>query len=211
MHTYIFRHAPTHMHTHIHTYIHTFIHTYRHTHTYIALCVRTCIGTAAYTHASCRSHVRTISLVPCSCRDAAPSRVGAHGRAVSTQSTQRHRPSVHSLGVLTGYSRLPSTGVQRRRRPSRRTTRTSRRRTRSSSRRWRRSRRRTRGSSHSAAAVSAPSTLCKPSTRSTPLIVLAVPSVSTRSTHRECTYSHSACGRLSVLPVSIRRAPMRVL
>ena len=44
-----------------------------------------------------------------------------------------------------------------------------------------------------------------------PFSVLAVPSVSTRSTHRECTYSHSACGRLRVLLVSIRRAPMRVL
>ena len=161
MHTYIFRHAPTHMHTHIHTYIQTFTHAYRHTHTYIALCVRTCIGMAAYAHASCRSHLRTISLVPCSCRDAAPSRVGAHGRAVSTQSTQRHRPSVHSLGVLTGYSRLPSTGVLRRRRRSRRTTRTSRRRTRSSLPRWRRSRRRMRGSLRYAAAVSAPTSPCQ--------------------------------------------------
>ena len=99
MHTYIFRHAPTHMHTHIHTYVQTFIQTYRHTHTYIAVYVRTCIGMAAYTHASCRSHLRTISLVPCSCRDAAPSRVGAHGRAVSTQSTQRDCRNVHSEGV----------------------------------------------------------------------------------------------------------------
>ena len=177
MHTYIFRDAPTHMHTHIHTYIQAFIHAYRHTHTYIAVCVRTCIGIAAYTHASGRSHLRPNSLVPCSYRDApraAPSRVGAHGRAVSTQSTQRHRRSVHAMGVLTGYSRLPRTGVQRRRRPSRRTTQTSRRRTRSSSRRWRRSRRRMRGSPCSAATVSAPSTAV--STRSTVCAYLHYPS-----------------------------------
>ena len=64
----------------------------------LCVCVRTCIGMAAYAHTSGRSHLRTISLVPCSYRDApraAPSRGGAHGRAVSTQSTQRDCPSVH--------------------------------------------------------------------------------------------------------------------
>jgi hypothetical protein len=102
-------HAQTHTPTHtdsLHAYMYAYMDTYVHMCAFVRLCVRacvrTCVNMAPCTHASGCSHLRTISLVPCSYRDApcvAPSRVGAHGRAVSTQSTQRDCPSVASEGA----------------------------------------------------------------------------------------------------------------